>query len=107
MGEGESLDDVPVDALRGVSRGLEALSASEAQEMRRIYEQIWDPVPEAERRALARVLERIKEERPVPAAYVQALREVIKAGVLALPAEDRARLQELSDLALEKSLVLP
>jgi hypothetical protein len=107
LSEGESLEGVPVDALRRVSRGLEALSASEAAEMGQIYGQIWAPLSEPERRRLARVLERVKAERPAPAADVRALREVVKAGVVALPPEQRARLQELSGRALEKSLVLP
>jgi hypothetical protein len=107
MSEGESLEGVPVDALRRVSRGLDALSAAEAEEMGQIYGHVWAPVPEAERRRLARVLERVKADRPVAAADVRALRDVVKAGVVALPPEQRARLQELSGRALEKSLVLP
>ena len=43
---------------------------------------------------------------PVPAAEVRALREVVKAGVVALPPEQRERLQELSGRAVERSLVL-
>ena len=85
MSEGQSLEDVPVDALRRVSRGLDALSAAESGEMGEIYGQIWAPLSLAERRRLARVLER----------------------VVALPPEQRERLQELSGRALEKSLVLP
>lgn len=107
MSEGDSLEGVPVEALRRVSRGLDALSAGEAAEMGQIYGHVWAPVAEAERRRLARVVERIKANRPVAAADVSALREVVKAGVVALPPEQRARLQELSGRALEKSLVLP
>ena len=103
----QSLEGVPVDALRRVSRGLDALSAAEAGEMGEIYGQVWAPLSQAERRRLARVLERVKADRPVAAADVRALREVVKAGVVALPPEQRARLQELSGRALEKSLVLP
>ena len=58
MSEGQSLEDVPVDALRRVSRGLDALSAAESGEMGEIYGQIWAPLSLAERRRLARVLER-------------------------------------------------
>jgi hypothetical protein len=106
MSRGESLDRVPIDALREVSRGLEALSASEAREMGAIYGKIWAPVKEAERRRLAAVLERVKTGRPVAAADVRALREVVKTGVVELPPEDRERLQELSGRALEKALLL-
>jgi len=107
MAEGESLDGVPIEALRGVSRGIAALGTAEAEEMRAIYEKIWAPVPEDQRERLARVLERVKEGEPVPAPYLQALRDVVKAGVLELPAEDRERLRELSARALEKSFLLP
>ena len=107
LSEGESLEGVPIDALRGVSRGIEALSPAEAEEMRQIYEKIWAPVSEEERENLARVLALVKEGHAVPAPYVQALRDVVKTGVVALPAEERARLQELSGRALEKSFLLP
>jgi hypothetical protein len=107
MSEGESLEGIPVDALRRVSRGLDALSAAEAGEMGQIYAQVWAPLSEPERRRLARVLDRVKADRPVAASDVRALREVVKAGVVALPPEQRVRLQELSGRALEKSLVLP
>jgi hypothetical protein len=103
----ESLDGVPVDALRKVSRGLDALSAQEAEEMGRIYDKIWAPVPANERRRLALILSYVKAKRPVAAADVQALRGVVKAGVVELPPEERARLQELSGRALEKALLLP
>ena len=106
MSRGEELDGVPVDALRAVSRGLDGLSSEEAREMGKIYDQIWAPVPELQRRRLARVLALIKAGRPVPAAEVRALRDVVKAGVVALPPDWRARLQELSGRAVEKSLVL-
>jgi hypothetical protein len=106
MSRGESLDRVPIDALREVSRGLEALNPAEAREMGEIYGKIWAPVKEAERRRLAAVLERIKAGRPVAAEDVRALREVVKTGVVELPPEERNRLQELSGRALEKSLLL-
>jgi hypothetical protein len=63
-------------------------------------------VPELQRRRLAQVLALIKADRPVPAAEVRALRDVVKAGVVALPPDWRARLQELSGRAVEKSLIL-
>jgi hypothetical protein len=106
MSRGEGLDRVPIDALREVSRGLEALSPAEAREMGEIYGKIWAPVKEAERRRLAAVLDRVKDGRPVAPSDVQALREVVKTGVVELPPEDRERLQELSGRALEKSILL-
>ena len=55
---------------------------------------------------MARILALVKAEQPVARSDVQALRGVVKAGVTELPPEERARLQELSDRALEKSLLL-
>jgi hypothetical protein len=75
--------------------------------MGKIYGQVWAPISLAERRRMARVLERVKADQPVAAADVHALREVVKAGVVALPPERRERLQELSGRALQKSLLLP
>jgi hypothetical protein len=107
MSRGAGLEDVPADALRRVSRGLDALTNAEADDMRRIYAQVWAPVPEAERARLARLLEMIKAGRPVSGEDVQALRDVLKAGVLALPEDERLRLQALSERALRKALLLP
>jgi hypothetical protein len=90
-----------------VSRGLDALGAEEANEMRVIYQQIWAPVPEEERVRLASLLNEVKAGRPVVPADGQALREAVRAGVNALPEDQRARLQELSGRAVKKSLLLP
>jgi hypothetical protein len=49
----------------------------------------------------------IKAGRPVSGEDVQALRDVLKAGVLALPEDERLRLQALSERALRKALLLP
>jgi hypothetical protein len=86
-----------------VSRGLDALDPGEAAEMRAIYQQVWAPVPEAERVRSAALLADIKAGRPVPDEAVAALRGSLKTGILALPAEQRARLQELSSRALRQS----
>ena len=106
MSREEGLSGVPIDAVRAVNKGLEGLSAAEAREMGEIYGQIWEPVPELQRRRLAQVIALIKADRPVPANELRALREVVKAGVVALPPEQRERLQELSGRAVEKSLLL-
>jgi hypothetical protein len=107
LSEGRGLDDVPAAALRMVSRGLDALGAAEAAEMRTIYQQVWAPVPEAERVRLASLMSEIKAGRPVRGEDLVALRTVMQSGVLALPEEQRARLQELSGRAVQKSLLLP
>ena len=107
MSQDRGTEDVPVAALRMVSRGLDALGAAEAAEMRSIYQQVWGPVPEAQRVRLAGLLREIKLGRPVGAEDVLGLRTALKAGVLALPEDRRARLQELSGRAVRKSLLLP
>ena len=56
---------------------------------------------------LAALMDEIKAGRPVPAEDVLALRAAVKTGVLALPPEQRARLQELSGRAVRQSLLLP
>ena len=45
MSQGRGLEDVPSAALRMVSRGLDALGAAEAAEMRTIYQQVWARCP--------------------------------------------------------------
>jgi hypothetical protein len=107
LSRSRGLDDVPSAALRMVSRGLDALGAAEAAEMRAIYQQVWAPVPEADRVRLASLMGEIKAGRAVREEDLFALRTAIKAGVLALPEEQRARLQELSARAARKSLLLP
>jgi len=107
LAQERGVDDVPSAALRAVSRGLDALGAEEANEMRGIYQLIWAPVPEEQRVRLAGLLNEVKAGRPVAPADRQALREAVRAGVNALPEEQRARLQELSGRAVRKSLLLP
>jgi hypothetical protein len=107
LSEGRGLEDVPTAAIRAVNRGLDALAPAEASEMRGIYQQVWEPVPEEERVRLASLMTEIKAGRPVRAEDVLALRAVLKTGVLALPEEQRTRLQELSGRAVRQSLLLP
>jgi hypothetical protein len=107
LSEGRGLEDAPSDALRMVSRGLDALGAAEADEMRTIYQQVWAPVPEEQRVRLAALMNEVKAGRPVAAEDLAGLRTAVKAGVLALPEEQRTRLQELSGRAVRKSLLLP
>ena len=107
LSQEKGVEDVPSLALRAVSRGLDALGAQEANEMRVIYQQIWEPVPEEQRVRLASLLSDVKAGREVAAPDGQALREAVRAGVNALPEDQRARLQELSGRAVRKSLLLP
>ena len=107
MSQGRGSEDVPSAALRMVSRGLDALGAAEAAEMRDIYQQVWAPVPEAGRVRLASLMNEIKAGRPVRGEDLLDLRGAVNAGVLALPVEQRARLQDLSGRAVRQSLLLP
>ncbi len=107
MSQDRGLEDVPSEALRAVSRGLDALGVAEANEMRTIYQLVWSPVPEEERVRLAALLAELKAGRPVAAGDAQALRDAVRAGVHALPEAERTRLQELSGRAVRKSLLLP
>jgi hypothetical protein len=107
MSQNLELSGVPRDALRAVSRGLDALDAAEASEMRASYQKIWEPIPEAERVRLASLLAEVKAGRPILPADAQALRDAVRAGVHALPEAERVRLQELSGRAVRKSMLLP
>jgi hypothetical protein len=75
--------------------------------MRAIYQQVWAPVPEAQRVRLAALMAALKSGRDVPAADVAQVREALRVGVLALPPADRERLQDLSGRAVRKSLLAP
>ena len=107
LSDNRPLDDVPQAALRMVSRGLDALAPQEAQEMRAIYQQVWAPVPEAQRDRLAALMSDVKAGRELPTPDVQQLRDALKTGVLALPPAERDRLQELSARAVRKALQVP
>jgi hypothetical protein len=107
MSRNEGLEGVPSAALLMVSRGLDALAPVEAEEMRVIYQQVWAPVPETERERMAALLREIRAGRDVPASDLQQLREALKAGLLALAPEQRARLQQLSGRAVRRALLRP
>ncbi len=107
MSRNQDLAGVPSAALLLVSRGLDALSPAEAEELRVIYQQVWEPVPDTERERMAALLREIRAGREVPATDLQLLREALKAGMLALPPEQRARLQQLSGRAVRRALLRP
>ncbi len=107
MGRNAALENVPSEALLMVSRGLDVLTPAEAEEMRVIYQQVWEPVPETERERMAALLREIRAGRQIPAADLQLLREALKAGMLALAPEQRTRLQQLSGRAVRRALARP
>jgi hypothetical protein len=100
MSVGAPTEDLPETSLRVVTRGLNTLSVAETEEVGLIYTQVWGPLPEAERKRLARYLAEVKAGRPVAAEEGQPLRQLVKAGVLSLPEEARARLQALNEKAI-------
>jgi hypothetical protein len=92
--------------MRDVSQGLPALSADETQELAKIYEQVYAPIPEGDRQRLAAYLGNIKAGRSVPSEESTALRQMLKDGIAALPEELRQRLQALNEKAIAASLAL-
>ena len=104
MSVGAPTEDLPETSLRVVTRGLNALSIAETEEVGLIYAQVWGPLPEAERKRLGRYLAEVKAGRPVAAEEGQPLRQLVKAGILSLPEEARARLQALNEKAIVAGL---
>ncbi len=102
MSQGRGLEDVPREALRVVSHGLDALAPLEAAEMRTIYQKVWAPLKDADRLRMEALLREIQAGREVSATDSQALRDRVKGGVLSLPREEQVRLQELSGRAARK-----
>jgi hypothetical protein len=107
MSGGQPTDDLPATSLQLVSRGLSALASAERAELGQLYAQVWGPLPEVDRRRLARYLDDVKAGRPVAAEDAQPLRQLIKEGVLALTEESRARLQSLNEKAVRAGLSSP
>jgi hypothetical protein len=96
MSHGGSPESVSQEAYYAAHRGRVVLTIDEAKEMGKILnEQVYKPIPKEQRAQLAAFLERVNAGRSSQPEEDQAMREQIKAGVLALPDDARARLQEL------------
>jgi hypothetical protein len=96
LSRGGSPESVAQEAFYAAHRGRDALSIEEAKEMGKILnEQVYKPIPKDQRGQLASFLERVNAGRSSQPEDDQAMRDQIKAGVLALPEDARARLQEL------------
>jgi len=96
LSRGGSPESVAQEAFYAAHRGRDALSIDEAKEMGKILnEQVYKPIPKEQRGQLAAFLERVNAGRSSQPEDDQSMREQIKAGVLALPDDTRARLQEL------------
>jgi hypothetical protein len=90
--------------VQAVSRGLHALSTEETHTLAEIYGQVYAPIPEGERVRLARYLERVKEGEFVRPEEGQAMRQLLRDGVMGLPGEVRVRLQALNEKAIAAGL---
>ncbi|MFI5008444.1 MAG: hypothetical protein ACHQKZ_13440, partial [Solirubrobacterales bacterium] len=107
MSVGAPTADLPETSVRVVTRGLNALSIAETEEVGLLYAQVWGPLPEAERRRLGRYLAEVKAGRPVPVEESQPLRQLVKAGVLSLPEGAQVRLRALNEKAIVAGLGAP
>ena len=104
MSVGAPTEDLPETSVRVVTRGLNALSIAETEEVGLLYAQVWGPLPEAERKRLGRYLNEVKAGRPVPPEESQPLRQLVKAGVLSLPEGAQVRLRALNEKAIVAGL---
>lgn len=104
LSRNEPTEDLPQTSLRAVSRGLPALSREETQEMGRIYLQVYKPLKDKERAALAAWMERVRGGQHGGGDDDITMRAVLRDGILALPEDVRARLQLLNDKAIRAAL---
>jgi hypothetical protein len=104
MSVGAPTEDLPETSVRVVTRGLNALSIAETEEVGLLYAQVWGPLPEAERKRLGRYLNEVKAGRPVAAEEGQPLRQLMKAGILSLPEGAQVRLRALNEKAIVAGL---
>lgn len=104
MSVGAPTADLPETSVRVVTRGLNALSIPETEEVGLIYAQVWGPLAEAERKHLGRYLAEVKAGRPVAPEESQPLRQLVKAGVLSLPEGAQVRLRALNEKAIVAGL---
>jgi GYF domain 2 len=107
MSVGAPTEDLPETSLRVVTRGLNALSIAETEEVGLLYSQVWGPLPEAERKRLGHYLAEVKAGRPVAVEEAQPLRQLVKAGVLSLPEGAQIRLRALNEKAIVAGLASP
>ena len=100
LGSGRGVDEVADASVRAVSQGLPALSTEEAQELREVYSQVYEPMPEAQRQRLAAWQREVRAGRKAAPEDTQELRPLLRDALLALPEEARARLQALNEKAI-------
>jgi hypothetical protein len=106
LGNGGAIDEVPDLAVRAASQGLAALTPGEADEMKQVYAQVYDPMAEADRQRLAAWLREVRAGRKVAPEEAQALRLMLRDALIALPEEPRLRLQALNEKAIAAAYAL-
>ena len=107
LGNGGAAEEAGDASVRGVSQGIAALSREEAQELQQIYAQVYDPMLEADRQRLAAWLRELRAGRKVAATdEAQALRQMLRDALVALPEEARQRLQTLNEKAIGAAYAL-
>ncbi len=104
LSSGQRVDDLAQTHVQAVSRGLRALSTEETRALAEIYAQVYAPIPEGERVRLARYLERVKAGGFVAPEEGQAMRQLLRDGVMGLPGDVRVRLQALNEKAIAAGL---
>jgi hypothetical protein len=105
LSRGGTLESVPQEAFYAAHQGRAALSLEEAKEMGKILnDQVYKPIPKEERPQLSAFLERVNAGRSSEPDADRAVREQIKAGVLALPDDARARLQALWEKTVQAAI---
>ena len=107
LGNGGAAEEAGDASVRAVSQGIAALSREEAQELQQIYAQVYDPMLEADRQRLAAWLRELRAGRKVAATdEAQALRQMLRDALVALPEEARQRLQTLNEKAIGAAYAL-
>jgi hypothetical protein len=83
------------------TRGAGMLSAGTASDLRAGMDAMLANVGKGDRRRLDAYLEKVRASQPVTAADDAAMSQVVKAAVLALPADVQARLRAAFEQAVE------
>ena len=106
LGHGGTPQEVGEAAVRAVSQGLGALTKEETWELQHIYAQVYDPMTEPDRQRLAAWQREVRADRKAAPEETEALRVLLRDGLLALPEELRTRLQAINEKAITATYAL-
>jgi hypothetical protein len=106
LGRGAGPEEVADAAVRAASQGVPALSGAEAEELKQVYAQVYEPMAEADRQRLAAWLREVRAGRKVAPEEAQALRQMLRDALAALPEEARQRIQALNEKAIAAAYAL-